>query len=262
MKLASLASGGFTHTPNQTMETFKQAALKHAIECIPRESCGLVVIVRGKEHYWPCKNIAVDDCDFVIDPADYLAATTAGTIAAVVHSHPNDFPRPSPADLASCEKWQLPWHIVSPHLDSPEGRWHTFRPSGYKAPLIGREWVWGIHDCWSLVRDWYEEHGVALRDFDRPVDPEEFQQAPLFESFFPVAGFFEVPRKDAQPGDAVLMAICSTGLNHIGVLDKDYRLLHHIQWRLSSLDLYGEGLQKSTGKIIRHLDCRKLELAR
>ena len=239
----------------------KTAALAHAIECAPRESCGLVVIVRGKERYWPCQNIAVDDADFWINPADYLAASQTGSIVGVIHSHPDSFPQPTPADLASCEKWGLPWHIVSPHLDAPHGHWHSFQPSGFRAPLIGREWVWGIHDCWTLVRDWYADHGIALPDFERPNDPEDFVKTPLFESLFPEAGFSEVPRSEAMPGDAVLMSFYSKGLNHVGVLDKNYRLLHHVQGRLSSLDLYGEGLQKATGKIVRHLDYERLNLS-
>jgi proteasome lid subunit RPN8/RPN11 len=239
----------------------KSAALAHAIQAAPRESCGLLLVVRGKQLYWPCRNVAVEDCEFTIDPKDYLAALQVGKISGVIHSHPNNFPQPSPADLTSCEKWGLPWHIVSPHLDAPHGRWHSFQPSGFRAPLIGREWVWGVHDCWSLVRDWYADHGIALPDFERPNDPENFIENPLFESLFPEAGFTEVPRGEAMPGDAILMSFQSKGLNHVGVLDKNYRLLHHVQGRLSSLDLYGEGLQKSTGKIVRHLDCQKLGLS-
>jgi proteasome lid subunit RPN8/RPN11 len=239
----------------------RAVALAHAIECVPRESCGLVVIVRGKERYWPCQNIAVDDADFRIDSADYLAASQAGSIVGVIHSHPDSFPQPTPADLASCEKWGLPWHIVSPHLDVPHGRWHSFQPSGFRAPLIGREWVWGIHDCWTLVKDWYSDHGIVLPDFERPNDPEDFVKAPLFDSLFPEAGFNEVPRSEAKPGDAVLMSFYSKGLNHVGVLDSNYRLLHHVRGRLSSLDLYGEGLQKATGKIVRHLDYERLNFS-
>jgi cell wall-associated NlpC family hydrolase len=110
------------------------------------------------------------------------------------------------------------------------------------------------------VRDWYADHGILLRDFERPENPQEFIRAPLFDSLFPEAGFIQVQRSEAKPGDAVLMSLKSKGLNHIGVLDKSYRLLHHVQGRLSSLDLYGEGLQKSTGKIVRHLDYQRLNL--
>lgn len=239
----------------------KQAALAAAIEAAPRESCGLVVVVHGKERYWPCRNIAADDADFTICPGDYLAAVQAGSIVGVIHSHPKSFPQPTPADLASCEKWGVPWHVVSPHLDPPNGRWCTFEPTGYRAPLIGRKWVWGVHDCWSLVRDWYAEHGIQLRDFERPIDSNEFLKKPLFDSLFASAGFHEVSRDEILPGNVALMSLRSAGLNHVGVFTKDYRILHHVQGRLSCADVYGEGLQKSTGKIVRHLDYAKLKLA-
>jgi hypothetical protein len=232
----------------------RAAALFAAMEASPRESCGLVVVVNGKERYWPCRNISACDGDFTIDPADYLAASRAGTIVAVCHSHPDGFPDPSPADRASCEKWGLPWHIVSPHLGDPgQGQWFSFEPSGWRAPLIGRQWTWGIHDCWALVRDWYCEQGLELRDFERPIDPDEFLRQPLFEELYGATGFVAIPREDLRAGDSVLQSRFSPGLNHVGVIQPDGRLLHHVQGRLSSADLYGEGQQRCTGKVLRPL---------
>ena len=92
--------------------------------------------------------------------ADYAAADDAGEIVAVVHSHPSLFP-----DASMADQWlhQGSWHIYALPLD----RWHSYKPKGYEAPLVGREWCYGI-SCYSLARDWYaEQMGLKLGDYER-----------------------------------------------------------------------------------------------
>ena len=37
--------------------------------------------------------------------------------------------------------------------------WTKIEPSGWKAPsLIGRKFIWGKYDCWSIVTDWLKEN--------------------------------------------------------------------------------------------------------
>ena len=231
--------------------SWKQDALVHAKEQDPKESCGLLLEIKGKEKYFPCKNLSTysQQC-FIIDPDDFVKAEETGNILAVIHSHPVTPPIASQADKISCENSDLPWHIVNPKTE----QWGYYEPSGYKPTLLGRPWVWGVTDCWSLVRDWYkEEKNIILRDWDRPTTPQQFLEKPLFESCAWRTGFREL-RTDEKliNGDVLLMSILSPTLNHVAIfLDGD--VLHHLADRISCKESYNLWLQKCTGKRYRYV---------
>ena len=230
--------------------SWKQDALVHAKEQDPKESCGLLLEIKGKEKYFPCKNLSTysQQC-FIIVPDDFVKAEETGNILAVIHSHPVTPPIASQADKISCENSELPWHIVNPKTE----QWGYYEPSGYKPPLIGRHWVWGITDCWALVRDWYKEtKGIVLRDWDRPTTPEEFIADPMFERCAWRTGFRQLrPEEKLQNGDLLFMSIMATGLNHVAIfLDGD--VLHHLADRISCKEPYNQWLLKCTGMRLRY----------
>ena len=214
------------------MNEWKEAALSHAKVEDPKESCGLLLNIKGKERYHPCRNLSMTNHQ------------------CFILSHPITPPTPSQADLVSCERSNLPWYIVNPKTE----QWGYCEPKGYKAPIIGREWVWGITDCWSLVRDWYkEEKNIELRDWQRPTTPEEFIKNPMFERCAEATGFRELePNERLENGDLLFMSIMDAGLNHVAIfIDGD--VLHHLSSRLSCKEPYSPWLLKCTGKRLRYV---------
>ena len=233
------------------MNDWKEAALSHAKIEDPKESVGLLLNVKGKERYYPCNNLSMSSYQcFVLDPEDYVKADNTGEITAIIHSHPATPPTPSQADLVGCENSNLPWHIVNPKTE----QWGYCEPNGYKAPLLGREWVWGVTDCWSLVRDWYrEEKQIELKDYQRSMTPEEFLKNPLFEEYATQTGFRELePNEALQEGDVLLMSILHPTLNHVAIFLGDM-VLHHLADRLSCREPYSSWLLKCTGKRFRYV---------
>ena len=229
---------------------WKDAALVHAKDQDPKESCGLLLNIKGKEKYYPCENLSITNYqEFILNPEDYVKADNLGDIVAVIHSHPISSPEPSQADKVSCERSNLPWHIINPQTEE----WAYLEPSGYKAPLLGRKWVWGVTDCWSLVVDWYrEEKGIELKDYERNMTADEFLFDPLFESYAWRTGFRELrPDEVLKKGDVLLMSIMYPTLNHVAIFLGDM-VLHHLADRLSCREPYSEWLLKCTGKRYRY----------
>lgn len=229
--------------------SIKEQILQHAQAEQPKECCGVVCVVKGRRRYFPCRNLAATpDEHFVMDPLDYANAEDQGEVVAVIHSHPVSNPKPSEADLVACEKTGVPWHIINPLTEE----WGYCEPSGHQLPYVGRQFAFGVVDCYTLVRDWYaREYGIELRDYDRRDKFWEHGEN-LYMDNFANEGFGEIPVADVQPGDLILMNVCSLVPNHAAIYLGDQLILHHVQQRLSSRDVYGGYYWKNTACALRH----------
>lgn len=229
-------------------------AIEHAKDKYPEETCGLVVVSKGKALYIECDNTAEEkEKYFTINPLDYAKIEDKYEITHIVHSHPSINPRPSQADLVAIEKGVLPWLIVNPLTSQ-----HTItEPSGYIAPMVGREFTFGILDCYSIVKDHYEsELGIELPE---PIRTDKFWERGenLYVDNFEEAGFKRMDFdniSDIKIHDVILITAASSIPNHAAVYLGDGKMIHHVQGRLSSIDMYGGYWLKNTWGIIRHKD--------
>jgi len=219
----------------------------HAERQFPRESCGLVIVRKGRRRYVPCRNIAEKNEHFVMHTEDYAAAEDMGAVVMVVHSHPNIPARPSQADLVGCESSGVPWLVIS----WPTGVICEFAPSGYVAPLYGRTFSHGVLDCYSFIKDYFAQAlSIDLPDFDRP-DEWWLKGKNLYLDGFAAAGFERIDDV-AKQHDVLLMRVASPVPNHGAVFLGDGCIGHHQMGRLSSRDVYGGWYQKTTVATLRH----------
>ncbi|MBB3806423.1 proteasome lid subunit RPN8/RPN11 [Xanthomonas arboricola] len=228
----------------------------HAAAEYPRECCGLIVHAPTGEQYRPCRNAATTPSEHFILPAeDYAAAEDVGQIVALVHSHPNASAHASDADKAMCEASRLTWHIISVgQIDGvPEcGEVQTIQPSGYVAPLVGRQFAHGVLDCYTLVRDFYaRELGIQLSHYDRADDWWNNGGDLYALERLQAEGFSEI-QDDPQRGDMIVMQIRAPVPNHAGVYLGEGQMLHHLADRLSARVPYGGYWADRTVRVVRH----------
>lgn len=217
------------------------AVMTHAQAEAHREACGLFVLpFDGCEaRYQPCRNIAQGEDEFQIDYRDWMLAEDSGTVLGVVHSHPNGMAVPSEADRAACDESGIPWWVVN-----SDREWTRITPKGFH--LEGRQFAWGIQDCFSLVSDLIGPVADTLREprfWERGQDP--YREGYLERGFRAVEGML-------QAGDVLLFSILAPGCwNHAGVYQGEGRFIHHLPNRLSRSEALTESYQRRMVAVLR-----------
>ena len=221
-----------------------EAAMDHARREFPNESCGLVV---GSE-YLPMINTHENPKEhFRIASEEWIKAQSHGKILAVIHSHPHGPLFPSKADMAGQMDSDVPWGIIAVDEDRVGYpiMWGDSLPI---QPLIGRQFMHGVTDCYSLIRDFYRtgKAELARMDIDQnwPFDPIVLKDYPRDDCWWDgeddfyltkseETGFRKIDSSDIRPGDVFLTSIRSKKLNHGGMLLSNGLIAHHLPTRFS-----------------------------
>lgn len=134
----------------QITEEIKESIKKHALEEFPNECCGLIINNDNNIKALRCKNISDYPTEhFIINPKDYLRAESIGKIIAYYHSHSNNNPDFSKADIIVSENSKIPAILFT------NNELKTYNPKNIKTPYEGRPFQPYFFDCFSLVKDYY-----------------------------------------------------------------------------------------------------------
>ncbi len=220
----------------------------HATESFPCECVGYVkddqYVRLENTHPQPESNFRIS-----------LATLITVNPEIVLHSHPHhgqpNSSWPSLSDLKcfySKPEWK--WGIIS--TDGEEYGQFVLFDDKNPTNLIGREYIWGIQDCYSLIRDWYKiEMGITLKNYPRDYNSHQHGNANYYESNFADAGFYEVPINDIKIGDVLLLSINSHSVNHAAIVSGNDEIMHHWLNRLSAKDSLSKWL-RATSKVVRY----------
>lgn len=230
-------------------EIIKKAS-EHALRDYPLESCG--VVIDGE--YVPMRNAAADPehhkaddkdcpcqrCSFAIDPDELISVLNGRDPEGYIHSHPDGPFYPSAADMQQQMETDVPWAIIATDGERC-GEPVEFGRQVPMAPLIGRRFMHGVHDCYSLVRDVFRlgREELAKQGIEWPYEPIELPDMARNDNWwshgdnfyldnFERLGFRRIEMSEARPGDAFLCKIGSAVPNHAGLLLGNNLIIHHL----------------------------------
>jgi proteasome lid subunit RPN8/RPN11 len=137
--------------PEAWTHAVAEAAYSHAVEVYPREAAGVVEVGA----YQRLDNVSrTPEQDVLLSDADLVRV---GAAELFFHSHPDGLGCPSEHDMIYQQQLGIPFVVmVLPHYDV-----FCFGDMLARAPLIGRGFRHGVHDCYAVMRDWFAEAGMT-----------------------------------------------------------------------------------------------------
>jgi proteasome lid subunit RPN8/RPN11 len=191
----------------------------------PEEACGFIL----ENEFIPVENIAEDkEKTFMVNPKTYREYDEV--IQAIVHSHAN-YPHVSKLDMIQQIESGVPWGLIALKngaVDKVVFWGDQLEPY----PLISREFVHGVHDCYGLMRDWHRLNGKIIPDYPRENLWWETQPS-MLEDLCNDAGFYHIDGPNLEVGDIIFMKVLAGVTNHSAVYIGDGLMIHHLYGRLS-----------------------------
>jgi len=194
----------------------------------PKEGCGIIGVVKGKKQWFPCNNIYEGLNNFIIDSTQYFKIKSKADIVAIVHNHIETDNTPSTNDINSCNALGIPYYIFK----YPEMDLNIVQPKFLQNPLIGREYEFGVTDCFEAAKDFLASQNIDIAP--RAAFEDRWYEKDL--NYFTdeiIAQWGAVPVSDFQKNDILIFQLGAKVPDHCGVfLGRDV-FFHHARNRLS-----------------------------
>lgn len=178
--------------------------------------------------YFASNNIHPDPKNnFAINPDIWIEAEKNGKIQAIVHSHPGGKFIMSEADMLAQQSTKVDWIIVK------NKNIYYYR---FTKPLLGRKFIHGKSDCYSLIRDAYMlcSGSQELPHYNRNDGWWNTSENLYFDNIKKHSKKIETNKINF--GDIILFTVGCRKPNHAAIYTDNNMILHHYAGRLSCRD--------------------------
>ena len=204
---------------------------KHFSDWYPAEGCGVLAVQKGKVKWFPCTNVAFNEEDFIIDSKEYLQVSRNADIIGIVHSHPDVSCEPTESDIKYCNATKLNYYIFS----YPSMEMYLLEPKLQEKPLIGRQYEFGVNDCFEALRDYLETKNIIIPP--RALFEDNWWSKDGLNYFcdeiISTYNHKNVTGQNLQENDVLTFTIESHVPNHCAVYIGNDLMFHHAMHRIS-----------------------------
>lgn len=129
----------------------------------------------------------------------------------------------------------------------------VFFPDRYfeNTPLIGRPFLHGLFDCYTLVKDYFKRNFNLILPTNLQRTWEWWNTGSnLYLEHANSYGFEEV--KDIKKHDVLIMSLTSPVPNHGAIYLGDNKIMHHVAGRFSTIENFGSMYKHKLSVILRN----------
>jgi len=225
-----------------------KAAKQHARRKYPHRICGLII----DGTYRPVKNVAQDTKANYQFPNGLIEDYSPNRIDMIVVSKTAKPYCVDAQEVGLQDKYNRPFAFIALNEQtiSEPVIWGAETPI---PPIIGRAFLYGVTDCWTIVRDCFRlgKYELAKQGINEwPYEPVHLPVIPNTDGWwnededyyvenFKALGFKQIGFNQAKPGDGFLTKFKSDKYNHAALLISNTEIVHHLPARLSRREKVG-----------------------
>ena len=221
------------------------------------EICGLIYLDNKnyKFQVYPCQNRSNDKKNnFTISPQDFLNCSSLGKITACYHSHINESVTFSEIDKNNSNMYNI--HYILYNIKHDTFSFHI--PNKEKNPYIGRPYIMGKSDCFTLMKEYaLKEENINIYFPESLFYPKHLDDIKsVYADNFKKHGFLKLDKNTKlQKSDGLMMTfpgVSNDFPTHAAAYIGDGLILHHPFNSFSCVNIYDTFFKKHTTYVLRY----------